>query len=188
MKFSFKAGACLSVFAITMASASLTLAASATNILLYISSNDYKYSVHLLHPYYNFWFEQGPLLEPIALQALKAKDSEVKMCTGNESANVIIRIKPHIFYNPQMSVYHSQLEATVYSGSGHVLGSYEGKAQQYGFTVSDITLNYNLKKVYSLAMQDLMTKLKVEVASEKGSSQLPCAMIGGQEQAKINFY
>lgn len=187
MKFLFRMSACLSVFAITMGSASIAFAAK-TNMLLYISPSDYKYSVHLLHPYYNFWFEQGPLLEPIALQALKTKDSEVKMCTGNESANIIIRIKPHVFYNPQMSVYHSKLEATVYTGSGQVLGNYVGKAQQYGFTVSDITLNYNLNKVYNLAMQDLMAKLKVDVVNEKTASQLPCAIVGGQDQTKINFY
>ncbi|MFM2434233.1 MAG: hypothetical protein RL063_212 [Pseudomonadota bacterium] len=188
MKLSFNAGACLSVFAMTMGSASMAYSASTNNILLYISPNDYKYSVHLLHPYYNFWFEQGPLLEPVALLALKAKDNEVKMCTGNETANIIIRIKPHVFYNPQMSVYHSKLEATVYSGSGQVLGSYVGKAQQYGFTVSDITLNYNLTKVYHLAMQNLMTQLKVDVVNEKPASQLPCSIIGGQEPTKINFY
>lgn len=188
MKILFKASTCLSVFVMTLAIANIAFAASPSNILLYISPNDYKYSVHLLHPYYNFWFEQGPLLEPVALQALKAKDSEVKMCTGNESANIIIRIKPHVFYNPQMSVYHSKLEATVYSGSGQVLGNYVGKAEQHGFTVSDITLNYNLKKVYNLAMQNLMTKLKVDVVNEKPAIQLPCAIIGGQDQTNINFY
>jgi hypothetical protein len=172
----------------TLASTNIAFAASPSNILLYISPNDYKYSVSLSHYYYSLWFKQGPLLEPVALQALKAKDSEVKMCTGNESANIIIRIKPHVFYNPQMGVYHSKLEATVYSGSGQVLGNYVGKAEQHGFIDSDINLNYNLKKVYNLAMQNLMTKLKVDVVNEKPSIQLPCAIIGGQDQTSINFY
>ena len=46
---------------------------SKAKTLLYISPNDYNYSVHLLHPYYDYWFEQGPLIEPVALAALKDK-------------------------------------------------------------------------------------------------------------------
>ena len=106
----------------TMGLATMAYATAAkTNTLLYISPNDYNYSVHLLHPYYDYWFEQGPLIEPIALQALKAKDSDLSICKANETANTIIRIKPNLFYNPQLRVYHSKLVATVYSGSGHLL-------------------------------------------------------------------
>lgn len=190
MKLSLKIMGCLSLAALSVANSVYAAdSKTITNTLLYISPNDYKYSVHLLHPYYDYWFTQGPLVEPIALQALQVKDAELKMCSGNETANTIIRIKPSLFYNPQLRMYHSKLEATVYSGGGSVLGSYVGEAQQLGFTSVDTGTQYHIKKVYTLAMQDLMTKLQINVPeSAKSETKLPCGLIGGQEQPKINFY
>jgi len=112
------------------------------------------------------------------------------VCNANETADTIIRIKPYLFYNPQLRVYHSKLEATVYSGSGHVLGTYVGEAQQLGFTSVDNGINYHLNKVYTLAMQDLMTKLVInpKPKSAKDETKLPCGLIGAQVEPKINFY
>jgi len=190
MKISLKTIACLGVMALVTVTTSLYAAESKTKALLYISPNDYNYSVHLLHPYYDYWFEQGPLVEPIAFQALKAIDSELKVCKANETAETIIRIKPHLFYNPQMRVYHSKLVATVYSGGGSLLGTYVGEAQQLGFTSVDNGIRYHLNKVYTLAMQDLMTKLQINLMPEsaKTETKLPCGLIGAQVEPKINFY
>lgn len=189
MKFTFKTIACLCFAAFTI-TANVHAAESKAKTLLYISPNDYKYSVHLSHPYYDYWFEQGPLVAPIALDALKAKLGDVGLCTANETADTIIRIKPYIFYNPQMRVYHSKLVATIYSGAGYVLGSYVAEAQQQGFNSVDIATQFHLKKAYALAMQQLMTKLPVQHMPEgaKAENKLPCGMIGAQEEAKVNFY
>ncbi|MBA3695480.1 MAG: hypothetical protein H0W85_01630 [Methylotenera sp.] len=158
--------------------------------LLYISPNEYNYSVHLLSPYYDYWFEQGPLVEPIAYQVLQAKSTDLALCKANETADRIIRITPHVFYNPQMQVYHSQLEATVYSGGGNVLGHYVGEAQQQGYASFDNGTRYHLNKAYKLAMQDLMTKIDINPASAPAESnaKLPCGLIGAESNPKINFY
>lgn len=168
--------------------------ASATDlnagILLYISQNDYQYSIRLLHPYYDYWFEQGPIVEPIALNAFNLKYDGVRICTANETAETIIRIKPSLFYNPQMRVYHSKIVATVYSGGGIIIGTYVGEAQQQGFISVDNGTKYHINRVYTLAMQDLMAKLEVKPLPEnlKVENKLPCGLIGSQEQPKINFY
>lgn len=175
----------------TLAFVSLVSAVEArANTLLYISPNDYNYSVHLLHPYYDYWFEQGPLVEPIARQALQAKYADIALCKANETADNIIRIKPSLFYNPQMRVYHSRLVATIFSGGGNVLGTYVGEAQQLGATSVDVGTKLHLKRSYRLAMQDLMTKLQIDpvAGGVKSENKLPCGIIGGQEESKINYY
>lgn len=189
MKYIIKAITYIFIGVMAM-SANVQAEASKSNMLLYISPNDYNYSVHLVHPYYDFWFEQGPLLAPIALDALKAKLGAVALCTANETADTIIKIKPNLFYNPQLRVYHSKLVATVYSGSGNLLGRYVGEAQQQGFNSVDTVIKFHLNKVYALAMQELIKKLQLSQFTEKTEPQknLPCGMIGAQEDAKINFY
>jgi hypothetical protein len=171
-------------------SASVCAADSSTKILVYISPNDYNYSVHLLAPYYDFWFTQGPMVEPIALKAIQEKYGEIALCQNNETADTIISIKPSIFYNPQMHVYHSKLVATVFSGKGDNLGTYLGEAQQLGYTSFDNGTRYHLNKVYELAMQNLINKLAIKPLSvgEKSEAKLPCSLIGSQNDPKISFY
>lgn len=174
----------------TLTTISTSLYADETGTLLYISPQDYKYSVHLSHPYYDYWFEQGPLLEPVAFEALQAAVPGLKICTGNETANTIISIKPSIFYNSQLRMYYSKLEATVYAGNGNLLGSYEGEAQQQGFNSVDNGTEYHLSKVYALAMQDLMTKLQINpsLAGTATDGKLACGLIGAQMDRKFRFY
>ena len=160
------------------------------NTLLYISPTEYNYSVRLLHPYYDYWFTQGPLVEPIALQALQNKSAEVAMCKANEVANTIIRIKPSLFYNPQSRVFYSKLEATAYSGGGQLIGQYIGEAQQLGLASVDNATQFYLKKAYALAMQDLMTKLPLAELAQTAAvtNKLPCGMIGAQQEPRVSFY
>jgi len=180
----------VSIILFASLSASVCAAETDTKALLYISPNDYNYSVHLLAPYYDYWFTQGPLVEAIALKALQEKYGEIAQCRSNETAETIIRIKPSVFYNPQMHVYHSKLVATVFSGKGDVLGVYVGEAQQLGFTSFDNGTKYHLNKVYGLAMQNLMTKLTINPLSSgmKSEPKLPCGLIGAQNDPKISFY
>lgn len=175
---------------LTSLSASVCAAESNAKTLLYISPNDYNYSVHLLAPYYDYWFAQGPLVEPVVLKALQEKHSDIALCQANETADAIVRIKPSVFYNPQMHVYHSKLVATVFSGKGDVLGTYMGEAQQLGYTSFDNGTKYHLNKVYGLAMQDLMTKLSINPSPDgvKSEAKLPCGLIGAQNDTKISFY
>ena len=129
-------------------------------------------------------------MEPIAYNALQAKVSDLALCKANETADRVIRITPYMFYNPQMQVYHSKLEATVYSGGGNVLGNYVGEAQQQGYTSFDTGTRRSINKAYKLAMQDLMTKIGVDPAAAptEVSNKLPCGLIGAENKPKINFY
>ena len=185
----------ISLAGLLLISLNLFVAQASANTLLYISPNDYKYSVHLLHPYYDYWFEQGPIVEPIALSALKAQNSNASLCQANETADKVIRVTPSLFYNPQLRMYHSRLSATVYSGSGNVLGNYVGEGKQLGYTQVNHAINMHLSKAYSAAMQDLMAKIDAgKTADDKTAAnlatqaKLPCGLIGAQAEPRINYY
>ena len=177
---------------VAIASMSLNAIAADNNAktLLYISLNDYNYSAHLFSPYEGYWFEQGPLIEPIALKALQEKDASVALCTANEAADRVIRIKPNVFYNPQVNLYYSKLVATVFSGKGDVLGTYVGKAKKHGYSSLAIGATFHLNQVYTLAMQDLMSKINAIPVLEntKPETNLPCSLIAGQNDPKISYY
>lgn len=181
--------ALLGIVGVTANAASGTITTN-SETLMYISPHDYNHSVRLLHPYYDYWFTQGPLLEPVALKALQKEIPDIGICKANETANTIIRIKPHLFYNPQMRVFHSKLVATAYSGGGQLLGTYVGEAQQMGLTSVDNATQAYIQRAYQVAMQNLMVKLSAAKLTENNHSEqkLPCGMIGGQEEPKISYY
>ncbi len=193
MKLSIKTITRLSVMAITTLAISAYAAEPKPSTLLYISPNEYNHSLVLLTPYSDgYWFEQGPLLEPIAFEALKAKDSNLAMCNGSETADTIVRVKPYLFYNPWPAIYYATLVATVYSAGGEALGVYTGEGEQIGPgpAVLEITAESNISKAYALAMQDLMTKLQIKPMSERKKVEtiLPCGIIGSQLEPRFNFH
>ena len=161
--------------------------------LLYISPLEYNHSVQLLTPYDDgYWFEQGPLVEPIAFTALKAKESDLAMCNGSETAETVIKIKPYLFYNPWPGTYFATLVATVYSAGGEVLGVYtgEGKHSAPGPALLKITIPSSLSRSYESAMEDLMTKLKIKPMAERKEVEtvLPCGIIGSQLEPRFNIH
>lgn len=163
------------------------------NTLLYISQLEYTHSVQLLTPYHDgYWFEQGPLIEPVAFAALKAANGDLAMCTGSETADTIIKIKPHVFFNPWPSTYYATVIATVYSASGETLGVYTGKGKHNapGPARMKITVPSSISTAYEAAMQDLMTQMKIKPMAErkKVETVLPCGIIGSQVESRFTIH
>src|ERR1700712_3795462 len=94
-----------------------------SKMLVYISPQEYIHSIKLWHYYYNYWYEQGPAIEPVALEALNAKYGDVRMCEGNDVGKSLVWIKPHMYYNPQLEVFYGEVTADIFSGNGKVLGT-----------------------------------------------------------------
>jgi len=161
--------------------------------LMYISPLEYNNSVQLLTPYHDgYWFEQGPLVEPVAFAALKAQESDLAMCNSGETADTIIKIKPYLFYNPWPGIYYATLVATVYAADGESLGVYTGKGKHIapGPALLRITVPSNISRSYELAMEDLMSKLKIKPMAErkKVATVLPCGIIGSQLEPRFNIH
>jgi len=178
------------VLSMVVAACSTMVSAHATEnkTLLFISPVFYENSERLLHPYYNYWFTQGPMIEPIAMKAMQVNDRDLSLCVSGKKAEKVVAITPSMFYNPQMRVYYSKLNATVFSGGGTVLGTYEGVGEQEGFMSVDVGINQDMQKAYTLAMQDLMAKMKIDqTVASHSEVQLPCNIVGQQADQRIRF-
>ncbi len=165
--------------------------ASPARMLVYISPQDYEHSIKLWHYYYNYWFEQGTAVEPVAMEMLSAEYGDVKMCEGNNLGKALVWIKPRMYYNPQLEVFYGEVTANFFSGNGKVLGTYTGDSRKHGFL--DVYPERQVEAAYRLAMQNLMLKIKADQAlqtkinqSMAGNEASSCALVALLPPAKAN--
>ena len=158
--------------------------AAAADMLVYISPDEYKHSNRLSH--YNFreyWYEQGPMVEPYVSQVLGAELGSVGLCQAGETANTLVWLKPRMTYNSTLQRFNGKVIAEVYSGSGQSLGTYVGESRRDSFL--DIVPAYQLDVAYKAAMEDLAAKMKADQhlqaamkeGAASGDNSTSCAML-----------
>ena len=108
----------------------------------------------------NYWFEQGSVVEPLALKQFNAAFSPVTMCEAGRSAKMIVWLQPRMFYNPQLQMFHGQITANVYTGKGELKTSYVGKSKVHGFV--DIKPEKWIEKSYEQAISKVVNKIKAD--------------------------
>lgn len=151
--------------------------------LIYISPDEYEHPIKLWHFYYDYWFSQGKALEPVALETLKPGFTETGMCESNKAADVLIWLKPRMFYNPHMTRFYGNVVAHVYSGSGKHLATYQSKVERNGYL--DILPATQVSTVYRMAMQDLLAQMRQDGELQKlvaeglpqSETAMPCSMV-----------
>jgi len=129
------------------------------NMLLYIQPVEYAHPIRLSNHYsYAYWFEQGPVVEPLALDKLNHIYGAVSMCEANQPAKVLVWLQPRMFYNPQAQIFYGQVTANVYTGKGEFHSSYVGKSKLHGFL--DIKPEIWVEKSYALAIDKMVAKMQ----------------------------
>jgi len=109
--------------------------------------------------------------------------AETSMCDSGGAADLIVWIKPHMFYNPHMTVFYGKIVAEVFSGSGKPLATYKAKAQRNGFL--DVQPAQQIKATYRDAMREIVRKMRADTSlmalSEHGlpesETRMPCNMV-----------
>ena len=136
------------------------------NIAMHIGKTHYEHPVRLLHPYLDVWHMKGPLAEKAALKALQKRFANVGDCSG--SANVVLLLEPHMFYNAQLRVFHGEIIARAYT-KGTEEPSYENaitvikkQAQQNGEL--GIKPDFYMERAYAKAMDKVIKKLETDQA------------------------
>lgn len=147
--------------------------------LLYIQPFEYTNSVRLWHFHYNYWFNQGPVVEKIALEKMPQYFGDVSMCESNQTGRLLIWLQPKMFFNPQLQVFYGEISANVYTGLGKLVGSYDGEARIQGHL--DIFPEKSIAKSYALAMDKLIENMRADTQLAAlpniDASDTPCNMV-----------
>ena len=139
-------------------------------IAMHIGKTHYQHPVRLLHPYLDVWHMKGPLAESAALKTLKNRFANVVDCNTNasNSANVVLLLEPHMFYNAQLRVFHAEIIARAYV-NGAEPANYDNaitvikkQAQQQGEL--GVKADFYMQKAYSKAMEKMIKKLETDQA------------------------
>ena len=159
------------------------LEADTAKMLVYIQPQEYTNSVKLWQYYRDYWYQQGPPVEAAATQVLSKEFGSVGMCDSNQvPTNTLVWLRPRMFYNPQMQVYHGKITAVAYTASGKPIATYVGESSKPGFL--DVGPEQKVKEVYQQAMQIVADKMKADKTLQSAladtsatENKTPCALV-----------
>lgn len=139
--------------------------AAPANMLIYIHPQEYKHPVKLWHFYYDYWFTQGPVVEPLARSMLAEGFGEIGMCGAVNEARSLVWIQPRMYYNPHMMTFYGEIRASVYTSNGEPAATYLGEAKKLGFL--DVVPRNQVEEVYRMSMQNLIDNMQQDVNLQK---------------------
>ncbi|MCB5184755.1 hypothetical protein LG201_06015 [Methylobacillus gramineus] len=152
-------------------------------LVVYISPHEYTNQIKLWHFMKDYWFAQGPLVEPVLTKTLSEKFGQAVMCEAGVTGNVLLWVQPKMFYNPHMRNFYGTIKATVYTGSGRAIASFIGESRYSGDL--DILPANSVQAAYDLAIQRVADKMKADPGIQKlidhgissKETYTPCAML-----------
>jgi len=150
----------LSMLALALMLNSVTVAAQekAVDIVVHIDAVEYTNPIRLWHPYFDYWYHQGPLFEDVALEKLQHDYHQVAMCEAEQSGKVLLWLKPKMFFNPQVQMFYGKVTAIAYTGIGQHFATYEAESGVWGFINQQTETR--VKESYALAMDGIIQKIK----------------------------
>ena len=133
------------------------------NIAVHIAKTHYLHPVRLLHPYLDVWHMKGPLAEKAAMKSLQKHFPNVKECTNDSKADVVLLLEPHMFYNPQLFVFHGEYIVRAYTGNAEQpITRIKKQAEQLGNL--NIVPDFYMEQAYTKAIDKVIAELVVDQA------------------------
>jgi hypothetical protein len=132
------------------------------HIAVHIAKTHYLHPVHLLHPYLDVWHMKGPLAEKAAMASLQQRFANVSECTKDSVADVVLLLEPHMFYNPQLHVFHAEFIARAYTSNAEPITRIKKQAEQLGSL--GILPDFYMEKGYTKAIDKVIEALVVDQA------------------------
>ena len=173
----------MSLLALLLGMVSPVQAAPVTRALVYIDPLEYEHEIKLWNFTYIYGVNQGEALQPVALETLAPMFAKVGMCKENFAADVVIWLRPRIFYNPIMTMFYGRVLAQVYSGSGKPLATLEATAQRSGWL--DVVSHEQVRLTYQAVMQELVRQMQghaqlqaaMHTTLPEAETPMPCGMV-----------
>jgi hypothetical protein len=165
----------------TLGLSPFAMAGGGSGTLLYIQPFEYSNPIALWNFSYRYWFEQGPIVEKLALEKFSQKFGEVSMCESNQAGKMLVWLQPKMFYNPQLQLFYGKIVANVYTGMGKQLASYKGEAHAPGRL--DIYPEQAIEKSYALALDRLIANMQTDTQlagiqhNGAAGESTPCSMV-----------
>lgn len=134
------------------------------NMAVHIAQMHYEHPTRLMHPYLDVWHMKGPLAQKVALATLSKRFEHVQWCNQAKHATLVLQLEPHMFYNPQLKVFHAEIIAKAYTQSGGssnlepAMLKIKKQAQQVGDL--NATPAFYMEKAYVKAMDKVIAALE----------------------------
>ena len=152
------------------------------DVVLYIQPVEFTNPIKLWHPYTDYWFYQGPMVEEVALKKLGETYGKAEVCDANQSGKMLVWLQPKMFYNPQVQQFYGKVTAEVYTGVGKHVGTYVGQSNVHG--TLGFMAEHKIKQSYSLAINDAVSQMKADsalqsqIGGDAGRAETtPCSMV-----------
>jgi hypothetical protein len=138
------------------------------NIAVHIAETHYEHPTRLLHPYLDVWHMKGPVAQNAARATFNKYFANAQWCDQAKGAAVVVLLEPHMFYNPQLNIYHGEIIAKVFTQTGGIgniepaILSVKKQAKQLGPLT--IKPDFFMEKAYVSAMEKVVAELKANPA------------------------
>ncbi len=162
---------------------SASAADSQPDMLIYIQPVEFTNPIKLWHPYSDYWYYQGPIVESIAVDKLGQAFGQVSVCDANQSGRALVWLQPKMFYNPQVQLFYGKVTADVYTGMGEHIATYIGESSVRGLIGA--SAESWIKQSYALAIDNVIGKMKADHAlqalmsseAKSDTGATPCSMV-----------
>jgi hypothetical protein len=168
------------------------------NIAVHIAKTHYEHPVRLLHPFLDVWHMKGPLAEKAALKVLEKRFDNIQLCASSNKVNVVLLLEPHMFYNPQMRVFHGEIIARAFINTAELndlekpIITIKKQAQQIGDL--GIKPDFYMEKAYIKAMDKIIKKLETDKTflsaintAQNGNAKSLCSALDDLPIAKFYY-
>src|SRR5690606_19848805 len=122
----------------------------------------------------------------------------IQPCATSDNANVVLLLEPHMFYNPQMRVFHGEIIARVFNSTAKLndldqpIITIKKQAQQNGDL--GIKPDFYMEKAYIKAMDKIIKKLETDQTflsaintAQKDNARSLCSALDDLPVAKFYY-
>lgn len=164
---------------------------NSSDVLMYIEPVEYSNPIRVSSRYREYWYHQGPVVEPMALEKISQAYGKTSICDATQSGKMLVWVKPKMFYNPKMQNFYGDATIHVYTGLGKHVGTYKGESTVRGFI--DVKPQRWIDQSYALTIDDAIIKMQADVelqrvvdsATRANAESTPCSMVSLIPTSKI---